>query len=503
MNNRLKLDNHPKLKFEHKKTVNFYYNGHKMQGYEGETVASALYANGIRIFSRSFKYHRPRGISCNSGHCSNCMMRVNGIPNVRTCSEPLTAEMKVESQNAWPSLEFDIASLAGYMDFLLKPGFYYKSFIRPRWLYHIWENFLRERAGIGKIPEKKIHYKQKSGKPDVLIIGGGIAGISAAIHAASAGANVLIAEKENSLGGSLRFQTENINLPEIHLDKPGYEIASETANMLDSYKNCQIFTSSAVFGWYADNIVGLLRADEFWELEPSSIIVATGSYEYPLLFKNNDLPGIYLGKGLMRLMNRDGNNPGQKAVVITVNDYGYVLAQQIINAGISVKAVCDYREENEIGDHKTLNTLQQAGTKCYFDCQIQSAIGKKHVSGISFFHRTNKKKIPTQVSCDFICTNNYRAPANEFIFQKNYTGSYVMESPYKVSRKPEFTENMELGDGFYVAGEASGVIGSTRANYLQGKIAGLSAALSLNVEKTELLNGRIAAIDALKILHKS
>ena len=145
----LRILNHPHLKIERGEAIMFQFNGRPVAGYRGETIAAALYAGGLRIFSRSFKYHRPRSLFCLAGHCSHCLMRVDGIPNVRICMVPVQNGMSVESQNSWPSLKFDIAALSGYLDFLIRPGFQYRRFIRPRWLYNIWEKFLRRMAGIG------------------------------------------------------------------------------------------------------------------------------------------------------------------------------------------------------------------------------------------------------------------------------------------------------------------------------------------------------------------
>jgi sarcosine oxidase, subunit alpha len=199
----LRLAVHPHLTVQRGKAVTFYFNGKPVSGYTGETIAAALYAGGRRIFSRSFKYHRPRSLFCLEGHCSNCLMRVDGIPNVRICTAPVRAGLKVESQNAWPSLNFDVAALSGYLDFLIRPGFQYKRFIRPRWAYHIWEKFLRRMAGIGRLPDIQdpAAPRMREASPDVAVVGAGVAGTAAALHAGQAGAQVWLIEKEDQPGG--------------------------------------------------------------------------------------------------------------------------------------------------------------------------------------------------------------------------------------------------------------------------------------------------------------
>ncbi len=192
MKNNIRITSHPILEINRKKRILFQFNKRDITAYEGETIAVALYASGVRIFSRSFKYHRPRGLFCMAGHCSNCLMRVDGIPNVRVCREPVRPGAVVTSQNAWPSLRFDLAALTDYLSFLVRPGFQYRRFIRARWAYHIWEKFLRRMAGIGSLAdiEPAPPVKRRAATPEIVVVGGGTAGLSAALHAAQTGAEV-------------------------------------------------------------------------------------------------------------------------------------------------------------------------------------------------------------------------------------------------------------------------------------------------------------------------
>ncbi|MBW2411341.1 MAG: (2Fe-2S)-binding protein, partial [Deltaproteobacteria bacterium] len=219
----LRIQSHPHLKIERGEPVTFDFGGKPVTGYTGETIAAALFAGGLRIFSRSFKYHRPRGLFCLAGHCSNCLMRVDGIPNVRICRVPVQAGMKVESQNAWPSLKFDLAAVSGYLDFLIRPGFQYRRFIRPRWLYHIWERFLRRMAGIGTLADIENHTppRRLTAEPDVAIVGAGVAGLSAALHAGWTGAQTWLIEKEATPGGRIQYDTAQYDLPDSQGSKYG------------------------------------------------------------------------------------------------------------------------------------------------------------------------------------------------------------------------------------------------------------------------------------------
>jgi len=189
-------------------TIAFSFNGQEYTAYPGDTIASALAAAGVRVLSRSFKYHRPRGLLCCAGHCPNCLVQIGDEMNVRACMRPVEAGMAVEAQNVWPSLERDAMSLTAWGDRFLPVGFYYKTFIRPKALWPAYEAFLRQAAGLGKVntdstvPEG--FYKEYV-HADVVVVGGGPAGMSAAVAAAEAGARVALFEENPQLGGHGRY----------------------------------------------------------------------------------------------------------------------------------------------------------------------------------------------------------------------------------------------------------------------------------------------------------
>ena len=174
--------------------IGFRFERRTISAFEGDTVGSALAAAGVRITSRSFKYHRPRGLQCMTGSCPNCLMQIDGIPNVRACTEPVRAGMRVERQNAWPSVDRDIHGWLNTLSFMMPPGFYYKIFQRPRWAWPFVEPFIRSKAGLGKVPHEPDHRRRRriNLHPDVLVIGAGAAGLAAAAEAAKAGAAVVL-----------------------------------------------------------------------------------------------------------------------------------------------------------------------------------------------------------------------------------------------------------------------------------------------------------------------
>ena len=193
-----RITSHPRLSVEKGPKVSFTFNGKTLYGHEGESLAAALWANGISTLSRSEKYHRPRGLFCLAGYCSHCLMRIDGIPNSRSCQTSLRKGMVVETQNAWPSINFDLAACSTLFSRFIRPGFYYRYFKRSRSLYQIYEKALRKMAGAGTIatPGAVKFAKKKTANPQVLVVGAGYSGMQAAISAAQAGAEVVILERE-------------------------------------------------------------------------------------------------------------------------------------------------------------------------------------------------------------------------------------------------------------------------------------------------------------------
>jgi len=507
MKDNLRIMKHPLIPIERGDPINFYFNGSPIAAYTGETVAAALYAAGLRIFSRSFKYHRPRGLFCMAGHCSNCLMRVDGVPNVRTCIEPVRSGMKVESQNAWPSLNFDLAAITGYLDFLVRPGFQYKRFIRFKSLYLIWERFLRRMAGIGKLPDA-VHDSppaRRQAEPEIVIIGGGAAGLTAALHAADAGCEVWLIEKENKLGGRLRYDTAAYEPAEGSTKRHGFLIVENLVREIEKRHGCRVLKGAAAFAWYDEEILAVSRPGEFWELKPRRTIVATGSYENPMVFENNDLPGIFAAGALQRLMHGDWVRPGEKAVVITNSSIGYEMVEQLRAAGVDIAGIVDQRDEAHVSACSEAQQTMAAGFAVYAGHVVKAAVGRREVKGLiaspcDHAGKTNSAR-EIKIPCDVICVAGPHTPANELVFQRTSRGAYILESQNQYTRRPKSSPYMQVDADMFVAGAASGSADLQRA-LLEGKIAGLSAALDLGYGDQEMKADRDATAKALEALNK-
>src|SRR5262249_5039963 len=281
--------------------ITFEFDGRPIPAYPGDTMGSALLAAGVGIFSRSFKYHRPRGLLCVSGKCPNCLMNVNGVPNVRTCVEPVLPGMKVHSQNCWPSLEWDWMSVIERFDFLLPVGFYYRMFARPRWAWKWAEPLIRRMAGLGSISgdATEEHFEHVHLHCEVAVVGGGPAGYSAALAAAGAGADVGLIDDQDEIGGHVRYYQR---LPSSQSATQGFEIGQRLREEVSAQSRIRVFRRALAFGAYEGGLLAIRRGHSLIHLRARKLVVATGAFEYPPSFDRNDRPGIMLASGVRRLM---------------------------------------------------------------------------------------------------------------------------------------------------------------------------------------------------------
>ena len=299
------------------RAVSFTFAGWKITGFEGDTIASAAFAAGKRVFSRSFKYHRPRGLLCCSGHCPNCQMTVDGVPNVRVCTEPIREGAVVEGQNVRWSLDFDFMSITDKVGGPFTPvGFYYRTFIRPRAAWPLYEKFLRSAAGLGKLDPHAGHtrrYDTEHRRARVLVVGGGEAGRTAALDAAKGGPGVVLVD-------------EDARLRDLVL--PGVEVLAP-ARALGIWEGGLVPVD-------ADTVLYRFRADR--------IVVATGATEQPLVFPGNDLVGVMLPDGVRRLIRDFSIKPGERAIVLGADDETLAIAAELEEIGVEVAKVVDLRD---------------------------------------------------------------------------------------------------------------------------------------------------------------
>jgi len=327
------------------RAFSFTWNGRRYPAYEGDTIVSALAASGERVFSRSFKYHRPRGVLSASYHDPNCTVQVGDEPNVRAAHRRAAPGMDVRAQNAWPSLRYDVKSANQIVGRFLSAGFYYKTFIKPQRLWPLYDRILNRFSAGGVLTHAEPHeyYDKRYAHPDVLVAGGGPAGISGALAAAESGASVLLVEEEHELGGHLRWgdQAERAALAELR--------AALAANPA-----IEVLTDSAVTGRYDGNWVAVVQrnlpqvTERLIKARAKTLVVAAGLIERPYVFEGNDLPGVLLSTAARRLINTHAVRPGDRAVVLTANPEGDAAAADLECAGVDVARVVDARRGGDV-----------------------------------------------------------------------------------------------------------------------------------------------------------
>ena len=343
------------------RTVRFSFDGEIYTGLEGDTLASALIANGVHLMGRSFKYHRPRGVLGAGAEEPNALMDIERDasrrqPNVRATVQEVFEGMKAVSQNRWPSLGFDVGAVNDVLSPFFAAGFYYKTFMWPKAAWQkLYEPVIRSAAGLGVSPKEADtdRYASRYVHCDVLIIGGGVSGLSAALVAAKTGARVILCDEQAHMGGALAYEN-GVTINGV----AGFDWAVQTAEDLAAMDNVRMLTRTTAFGYYAQNFVALaerasdhlaepdpdLPRERLWQVRARKVIIATGAIERHMVFANNDRPGILLSSAARMFLNHYGVAVGSKVGVYTANDSAYETAFDLCRAGVSIETIVDCRD---------------------------------------------------------------------------------------------------------------------------------------------------------------
>ena len=401
--------------------VSFKFNSKNYYGYKGDTLASALIANGIHLVGRSFKYHRPRGIMTAGSEEPNAIVQLNNNsalsePNVRATEVEIYDGLEASSQNCWPSVNFDIGGINNFLSPLLPAGFYYKTFMWPASFWEKYEYFIRKSAGLGKspaAPDPDI-YDHKYIHCDVLVIGGGISGIMAAKTAAQNGLNTLLVEEKPNLGGTTIYQ--NSEQHKINNQTSSIWLEKEIAN-LESLDNLEIKTRTSVAAFHGYNFL-LARENltdhlpikdrtnkvrqRLLKIRAKKVIIATGSLERPLVFNNNDRPGILLSSAIKKYIDFYGISCGEDNVLFTNNDSAYETALSLFKKGIRVKAIVDIREQPS---SKIIEEVESNGIKIYKEYTVVNTEGYKKINKISIMQlsKDGQSVIGSKIDLDCDC----------------------------------------------------------------------------------------------------
>ncbi len=401
-------------------SVSFKFNGKTYLGFKGDTLASALLANNVHLVGRSFKYHRPRGIMTAGSEEPNAIVQVNDNtdrtePNVRATEIEIYDGLKASSQNCWPSVNFDIGGINNIISPFLPAGFYYKTFMWPASFWGKYEYFIRHSAGLGKSPTKSDPdiYDHKYIHCDVLVVGAGISGILAAKNAAKNNFKTLLLDEKNELGGSTIYQNREFNKIE---NQSSSDWLKKEMDELKNIKNLEVKTRTSVAAFHSynyllarENLTDHLSKNEkqgkvrqrLLKIRANKVILATGSLERPLIFNNNDRPGIMLSSAVKKYVDFFGVACGKKTVFFTNNDSAYESAFCLHNKGIKVEAIIDIRDNSS---SKIVKVVEKAGIKIHWSHTIVNTKGYKRLNNISAMKLSNDGLSVTgqkiNISCD-------------------------------------------------------------------------------------------------------
>jgi sarcosine oxidase, subunit alpha len=397
--------------------INFQFNGKSYVGFSGDTVASALLRNGIHWVARSWKYHRPRGIVAAGVEEPNALLQLGSgahtIANARATQVELYEGLEASSVNAWPSLKWDLLKITGWFSRWLPAGFYYKTFMWPQSFWMKYEHFIRKASGLGQAPNlpDPDRYEKLNAHCDVLIAGAGPSGMMAALAAGRAGARVILADEQAQLGGSLLHSMQMID------GMPAREWLEKTLHALAELPEVKLLPRCSVYGYLDHNFLVLNERltdhlpaaqrqgprERVWRVRAKQVVLATGAHERPLVFGNNDLPGIMLASAVSTYLVRYGVKPGASYVVFTNNDSAYQTALDLHAANVQVAAVVDCRGT---AGNAWAQKVSSLGIRCIEKSVVTQALGASRVSAVEVMplnpDSTTVQGSATKIPCDLV-----------------------------------------------------------------------------------------------------
>ena len=424
--------------------LSFAFNGKTLTGRVGDTLAAALLANGIHLIGRSFKYHRPRGILAAGTEESNAFVALGSGARLDTNTQATCVELfdgcDAGSINAWPSLRWDFGGLLGYCSRFLPAGFYYKTFFWPNW--RVFEGPIRRAAGLGTAPVEadRERYERPHRHCDLCVVGSGPAGLAAALVAGRAGIDVIVAEQDFRLGGSLQWEEKTID------GRPSPEWAAMAIAELETLPNVKLMPRTTVVSYHDHNLLLALErcqegqrgpAQRLWSLRAAQVVLATGAFERPLVFPDNDRPGILLASAVRHYIVRHRVAPGGRVVVAANNDDAYRTAATLLAADVTVAAIVDSRSDS---------TVSLPGVPIYRGATIVATQGRHRVSMVVAAAMDGSAR--WHINCDAVAMSGGWSPVVHLFSQSGGKLRYDAPSAAFVPA--------ERGQQTHVAGAAAG-----------------------------------------------
>lgn len=447
------------------KEISFTFEGRTYSGHPGDSITSALWAADTRMLGRSFKYHRPRGVLSMANHDANNVVQWADLPNVRADVTTLVAGMDVSAVNTFGNLHFDRASVIGSLSRFLPVGFYYKAFHTKK-LFPMWERMFRALTGLGKVEfsSPRVRTAKRYGFCDVLVVGAGPSGLAAALAAADQGADVVVVDENARAGGSGGYiRCADTGRAEMH--------AAQLTKVME-HPHIQLMAGTCAAGYYTDHWIPLVDGEVLTKMRARSVVVASGAFEQPAIFRNNDLPGIMLASAAQRLIYRYAVRPMQRAVVLTANTDGYLAALDLADHGVEVAAIVDLRP-NTGGSQIEMAVKAQGIRVMPGHCIAEALPGRKgkSVAGVVIATTPPTGKAPASgqetIACDGIVMSVGWAPAANLLYQAGTRMRYEKSLE-------QFVPDV-LPDGIFACGRVNGVH-TLQARQLDGQRAGSAAA---------------------------
>ncbi|MFH1101027.1 MAG: FAD-dependent oxidoreductase [Methanobacteriota archaeon] len=458
----MRIIQHPILSFDRKKKIPFFFNEKKTVAYEGESIAAALHADGVRTLSHSLRYDRPRGFFCGIGKCSSCFMTVDDVPNIRTCIVPVRENMRV-----------------------------------------------REQEKVGELSLKKQPVqKKKTIHNTIVIVGCGPAGMIAALSAVGQGADsVLLIDENPQPGGQLIKQTHKFLGSTVEkAGTRGIHIAVELLKDIQNHQNIHVLLGTTVVGYYMEekghHLVAVTRHpnhDQLVDIFCERVVFACGAMENMLAFPGNDLPGIYGAGGVQTLMNVFGVKPGNRVVMVGAGNVGLIVSYQLLQAGVQVDRVVEAMPRIG-GYHVHAAKLCRCGVPIITGCTVQEAYGDGKVEGVRVV-RLDEQYQPVDgseedVVCDTVCLAVGLTPSIRLLEQAGVETRFIPEAGGYVALHDSLMQTSIKG--VYVAGDASGIEEASTA-MIEGQLAGVSAAYSLGFNKQDAKKVQQQCHDSLAV----
>jgi sarcosine oxidase subunit alpha len=468
--------------------ISFHFEGREYSGFKGDTIASALLANGVDVIGRSWKYHRPRGIVGDGAEEPNALFQIDQgeytVPNVRGTQAEIYQGMRFSSTNAWPSVNFDIMSVFGPFSRFLPAGFYYKTFMWPQKLWMTYEHIIRKASGLGHSPKSPDpdHYEKTNAHCDVLVVGSGASGLTAALSAARSGARVILVDEQAEFGGRLLSEKSVVD------GQSASDWVQQIISELSELPDVTLLKRSTAFGYHDSNFVTVSQRltdhlakdqrvgarEKLWRVRAKQVVLASGAHERPIAFPNNDRPGVMLASAVSSYVNRYAVKLAERAVLFSNNDFAYQTAFDLAAAGTKVVAVVDSRQKV---DTAIAAKAKELGIDIISQSAVVNVDGKKSVKSVKVQKLSDDGKSLTggtkTISCDLLAVSGGWNPAVHLLAQSGGKAKWdedkacfvpdivVQEQASVGAANGSFTLNECLSEGINAGCQAASAAGFT------------------------------------------